>query len=160
MRQPPKHRIAEEAIKAWRLTAFLFLFIPIAITIGAFILEHFVDFISIWIPIILIIVTIIDVIVTPFVIPKLRWRRWKYEILDQEIYIQHGILIVTQSVIPMARVQHVDTKQGLILSNYQLATLTITTAATTHEIPALREEEAANLRDLISELARVEQDDV
>lgn len=160
MRQPPKQRIAKDAIKAWRLTALLFSIIPLVLSGVAWYSYYAFNFLSIWIPALLTMITLIDFIITPFVIPKIRWRRWRYEVINEEIYIQHGILIVTQTLIPMIRVQHVDTKQGPILSKYKLATLTITTAATTHEIPALREHEATELRDLISELARVEQDDV
>lgn len=160
MRQPPKQRIAKDAIKAWRLTALILLIIPIALTGASWYLMYTFNFLVFWIPIVLSIITLLDLIITPFFIPKWRWRRWRYEVVDEEIYIQHGILIVTQTLIPMIRIQHVDTKQGPILSKYKLATLTITTAATTHEIPALSENEATELRDLISELARVEQDDV
>ncbi|GEL77707.1 PH domain-containing protein [Tenuibacillus multivorans] len=160
MRQPPKQRIAMGAIKAWRLKALILLIIPVVITGIVMVLTFIFDFIPYLVSILLIVITVVDAIVSPFLIPKLRWRRWRYEILDEEIYVQHGVLVVSQTLIPMVRVQHVDTKQGPILKNYQLATLTITTAATTHEIPALPEKEAADLRDLISDLARVGQDDV
>lgn len=43
---------------------------------------------------------------------------------------------------------------------YKLATVSISTAATTHEIPALYEEDATSLRDRISNLAMVDEDDV
>src|SRR5699024_3890336 len=95
-----------------------------------------------------------------YLIPALRYRRWRYEIFEQEIYIQHGILIRTRTLIPMIRVQHVDTEQGPILSRFELTTVSISTAATTHNIPALVEEDASHLRDRISTLARVDEDDV
>lgn len=160
MREQPNKRIATDAIKAWQLTAHLVAIVPLILSIAAFVLAYYVDFFNYWIGIGLIIFTIIEWGVTAFFIPKLRWRRWRYEIFDQEIYIQNGILIVTKTLVPMVRVQHVDTSQGPILKKYGLATLQISTAATTHEIPALLEEEASALRDQISELARVEQDDV
>ncbi|UOQ48489.1 PH domain-containing protein [Gracilibacillus caseinilyticus] len=160
MRREPEERINESAINAWQLSAHLFAIIPLLVTIAAFILAYYVDFIPYWIGMILTVVTLLEWGVTAFFIPKLRWRRWRYQIYDQEIYIQHGILIVTRTVVPMIRVQHVDTQQGPILKKYGLSTLEISTAATTHEIPALLEEDAADLRDQISELARVEQDDV
>lgn len=56
--------------------------------------------------------------------------------------------------------QHVDTHQGPILRKYKLATVTVSTAATVHEIPALDLEEAEELRFFISNLARVAVDDV
>ncbi|MGM8215374.1 PH domain-containing protein [Bacillaceae bacterium W0354] len=159
MRQPPKQMIASDAIKAWKLTAIILTIIPIAITVGSFVLVHF-NIIPDWIPYIVIGLGIVELYASIFLIPKLRWRRWRYEVFDQEIYIQRGVLVMTRTLIPMIRVQHVDTKQGPILKKYGLASLTISTAATTHEIPALLEEEAAHLRDQISELARVDQDDV
>ncbi|PKR77465.1 hypothetical protein CEY16_12120 [Halalkalibacillus sediminis] len=159
MRQAPQQRIAKDAIKAWKTAAILWMLIPWLVTIGGYIISYFVDF-PYWIPTVALIVTIILTVVSIFIIPKLRWRRWRYELFDQEIYIQHGILIVSRTLVPMIRVQHVDTKQGPILKMFNLASLTISTAATTHEIPALLEEEAAELRDQISDLARVDQEDV
>ena len=159
MRQSPNERIAEDAIKAWRILAILLAIIPLLLTITLFVLAYSFSF-SYWYGIGLLAITLVEVIITILIIPKLRWRRWRYQIYDQEIYIQHGILIVTRTLVPMIRVQHVDTKQGPILKKYRLASLTISTAATTHEIPALLEDEAYALRDQISELARVEQDDV
>ncbi|GAB2540250.1 PH domain-containing protein [Gracilibacillus alcaliphilus] len=160
MREQPNVRIAKDAIKAWQLTAHLFAIISFIITIAAIVLYFYVDFVPGWLVLAIAGVTIVEWVVTAFIIPKLRWRRWRYQIYDQEIYIQHGILIVTRTLVPMIRVQHVDTQQGPILKKYGLATLEISTAATTHQIPALLEEEASELRDQISELARVEQDDV
>lgn len=60
----------------------------------------------------------------------------------------------------MVRVQHVDTKQGPLMSKFVLASVTISTAAGSHEIPALKEEIADELRDHISILARVVEEDV
>lgn len=159
MREPPKNTIALEAIKSWKITASLYIglfwLITIAGTIVIFIYRW-----SIWISIVAFILGIIAAYLFIFLLPKVRWRRWRYEIFDQEIYIQHGILIVTKTIVPMIRVQHVDTKQGPILKRFDLASVTISTAATTHVIPALLEEDASELRDRISMLARVEEVDV
>lgn len=160
MREQPNVRIARDAIKAWQLTAHLFAVIALLITIAYFVLVYFIDGLPLWIGFAVAGVSLLEWVLTAFVIPRLRWRRWSYQIYDQEIYIQHGILIVTRTIVPMIRVQHVDTQQGPILKKYKLATLEISTAATTHQIPALLESEASDLRDQISELARVEQDDV
>ncbi|CDQ40916.1 MULTISPECIES: PH domain-containing protein [Virgibacillus] len=159
MRQPPKHTIAQDAIKVWRITEAIFFGILIIIGIAAFIISMLFDF-TIWYSIIGLVVIIVLAYIAIQYLPALRWRRWRYEVFDQEIYIQHGIIIVSRTLVPMIRVQHVDTKQGPILKRYGLASVTISTAATTHEIPALLEEDASVLRDRISELARVDEEDV
>ncbi|KIY22753.1 MULTISPECIES: PH domain-containing protein [Mesobacillus] len=95
-----------------------------------------------------------------FLVPQMRWKRWRYEVREQEIELQYGVFIVKRTLIPMIRVQHVDTLQGPLLRKYQLATVTVSTAATVHEIPALDMEEAESLRMSISRLARVADEDV
>lgn len=159
MREVPEQRIAKTAIKVWKIQAIILSFFPFIATIALFILANIYDF-SYWYAIGLLVFTVIEVISSVFIIPYVRWRRWRYQVYDQEVYIQHGIIIVKRTLVPMIRVQHVDTKQGPILKRFKLASLAISTAATTHEIPALREQEADLLRDQISILARVEQEDV
>ena len=95
-----------------------------------------------------------------YVFPKIRWDRWRYEVREHEIEIQHGLFVVKRTLIPMVRVQHVDTTQGPILKKYDLGNISISTAATIHTIPALVMDEADALRARISELARVAEDDV
>ncbi|ASK61258.1 hypothetical protein CFK37_03220 [Virgibacillus phasianinus] len=159
MRQPPIHTIADDAIKTWKITAILYMLILWLSTAAGLVLSIIFDF-PLWYVAISILLCGILHYVFVNLLPKVRWKRWRYEIFEQEIYIQHGILIISRTLVPMIRVQHVDTKQGPILKKYQLASVTISTAATTHEIPALLEEDASSLRDRISALARVDEDDV
>ncbi|SEN84003.1 hypothetical protein SAMN04488134_10268 [Amphibacillus marinus] len=158
MREAPEKRIEQSAIKVWRLHGLIYLCFFIVVT-GIIAYFTYAHNWSKWILISSSIVTIIIAILA-IAIPAFRWRRWRYQLFEQEIYIQHGMLIIERTLVPMVRVQHVDTKQGPILKKFRLASLEISTAATTHQIPALSEEEAEQLRDQISILARVEQDDV
>lgn len=159
MRHSPENRIERSAIKVWKIHGLIYMVIFLCLTIGLFIFAHLFDW-PYWIAGISLGLTILITSLRVFLIPPLRWRRWRYQLYDQEIYIQHGILIVKRTVVPMVRVQHVDTKQGPILRKFKLASLAISTAATMHEIPALKITEAEELRDQISILARVEQNDI
>jgi membrane protein YdbS with pleckstrin-like domain len=87
-------------------------------------------------------------------VPALRWRRWRWEVREHEIDIQRGTLTVTRTLVPMLRVQHVDTKRDLLQQWLGLATVVFHTAAGANEIPALTVAEAARVRDRIAELAR------
>lgn len=159
MKSQPRNRIAPNAKKVWRINASLYMLLPI---IAAGVLTFFRDTWSIPDTIIYIAWAIIITCLIFFIwlFPALRWRRWRYEVFEQEIYIQSGIFIVTQTIVPMIRVQHVDTEQGPVLKKFGLATVSVSTAATTHNIPALALEEALELRDRIGILARVEEEDV
>jgi uncharacterized protein len=88
------------------------------------------------------------------VVPELRWRRWRWEVREHEIDIRRGAITVTRTLVPMLRVQHVDTTRDLLQQVLGLATVVFHTAAGANEIPALTVEEAALVRDRIAELAR------
>jgi membrane protein YdbS with pleckstrin-like domain len=87
-------------------------------------------------------------------VPELRWRRWRYEVRDEEIDIRHGSIRVTRTLVPMLRVQHVDTTRGPIEQLFGLSTVVVHTAASETQIPALEEADAAELRDRIAILGR------
>ena len=87
-------------------------------------------------------------------VPELRWSRWRYEIRDQEIDLRHGTVTITRTLIPMLRVQHVDTTRGPLDQLLGLATVVVHTAAGKTTIPALDDEYAGRLRDQIATLAR------
>ncbi len=91
-------------------------------------------------------------------VPDLRWRRWRYEIGAAEVDLQSGWLTVTRTLIPMTRIQHVDTRRGPLQRRFGLASVVLYTAAGQNEIPALADEVAADARDRIAALARVAED--
>jgi membrane protein YdbS with pleckstrin-like domain len=99
------------------------------------------------------------VVGTPLV-PELRWRRWRWEVREHEIDLQRGILVVRRTLIPMARVQHVETERGVIGQWLGLSTVEIHTAAGSHEIPLLRDGDAGAIRSRIAELARTDADEI
>lgn len=92
--------------------------------------------------------------------PYLTWKNWRYAVDEKEIDLKRGVFIKTRTLIPLSRVQHVDTRQGPLLRWYGLSSVTISTAATTHEIPALDAVIADRVRRQISTFARLAEDDV
>ena len=159
LRQNPTKLIDAKAVQYWRyssiITAFFLLLIPIAYYFSMR-RWHW----PAWITIVLLSLTLAIAIFYIFFKPEIIWKTWRYDVSEQEIDLLHGIFIKTRTLIPMVRVQHVDTQQGPLLRHFGLSTVTISTAAGTHEIPALADEVAASLRDSISELARVVDEDV
>jgi uncharacterized protein len=87
-------------------------------------------------------------------LPIVRWRRWRYEVRDEEIDLLRGALVVRRTLIPMTRVQHVDTQRTVVSDLFGLRSVTVHTAAGSHSIPALHPGEAAAIRDRIALLAR------
>jgi uncharacterized protein len=87
-------------------------------------------------------------------VPMLRWRRWRWEVRPEAIDIQHGTVTIRRTLVPMLRVQHVDTRRGVFEQALDLATVVVHTAAGSHSIPLLRVADADEVRDRIADLAR------
>ncbi len=150
-------RIDPRALRAWRVTGALEAFVALlAAALGAWIVVRFQ-----WpwlLAALLWVAALAFAVLSVWVIPRVRWERWRYRVGEREIELQYGLLVITRTLIPLARVQHVDTKQGPVLRAYGLASVAIATAAGTQEIPALAVEEAQRLRDRIARLAGVSED--
>lgn len=156
-RPAPSQRIDPKALRAWRLSAAIASGIFLLLTGGASLLLWQLG-VRQWIVPLPLAFGVLNAILSIWVIPTVRWRRWRYEVTEREIDLQYGVLIITRTLIPMTRVQHVDTQQGPILRAFGLASVQIATAAGVHEIPALRLDVADELRDRISEWAGVAED--
>lgn len=160
MRQVPENRLPRSAVRVWRISSVL---------VGLFLLvvPAFLWFLGLgdegpprWIAYGLAIAVVTCTGLWTLLIPEIRWRRWRYQVDEHEIDLRRGAIIISRTLVPANRVQHVDTRQGPILRNYGLADVTISTAATTHKIPALDEETAEQVRDRISQFARLAREDV
>ena len=88
-------------------------------------------------------------------VPALRWRRWRYAIREDAIDLRHGAVVVRRTVVPMRRVQHVDTSTGPLQTIFMLASVTVHTAAGPVTIPALDRDEAGDVRRRVTELAQM-----
>lgn len=159
VRPDPQNQIDPKAVPAWRISGSLSsLFLWIApVFYGLLALGGSVPN---WGILPLTGLVVLNTALQATIIPSIRWRRWRYQIDSHEIYLKYGIFIIRRTLIPVNRIQHVDTRQGPIYRNFGLSSVTITTAATTHEIPALNDEVADEVRNRISNLAREADQDV
>ena len=90
--------------------------------------------------------------------PPIRYNQWRFEIREDEVDLLHGIVVKTRQIVPMSRIQHVDTVRGPIQRRYGLASVVFYTAAGSMTIPELSDERAASVRDQIAALAKVHDD--
>ena len=93
------------------------------------------------------------------VFPELRWRRWRWDLTDDGIDIQHGAISVNRTLIPWVRVQHVETQRGIFEQAFGLATVIVHNAAGSHTIPLLAQADAEELRERIAARAKTDDDE-
>jgi membrane protein YdbS with pleckstrin-like domain len=81
-------------------------------------------------------------------------RRWGYAEQAEELYITRGALVRTFVAVPYGRMQFVDVNAGPLDRMLKIATVHLHTASpgTTAVIPGLTADEAARLRDRLTEL--------
>ncbi len=159
MKTEPAERLDPRAKVLWRITGALGA-LPL-LAAGAF--ASWASLRVLEVPLLLGVVPFLAalglVVVLAAVVPDLRWRRWRYEIREDEVDLQRGIVWVSRTLVPLARIQHVDTQSGPLQRRFGLATVVFFTAAGPNQIPELSAPVAAQVRDRIAELTR-EQDEL
>jgi membrane protein YdbS with pleckstrin-like domain len=155
----PAERLDPRAITLWRITGALNM-LPLLVGAGfaALALSRSGGFSRLFelLPVLAVLV-LASVVVG--VMPELRWRRWRYEIRPDEVDLQRGIFWIGRTLVPLARIQHVDTRQGPLQRRFGLSTVVLYTAAGPNQIPELSTPVAERARDRIAELTR-EQDEL
>lgn len=81
-------------------------------------------------------------------------RSWGYVERDEDLYITHGIMFRNLTAVPYGRMQFVEVESGPLQRAFGIASVSLVTAsaATDATIPGLPPEEAARLRDRLTEL--------
>ena len=62
-------------------------------------------------PLLVRLVPLAGLVVVHRLVPSLRWRRWRWDVRPEAIDIRHGTFTIRRTLVPMLRVQHVDTTQ-------------------------------------------------
>jgi membrane protein YdbS with pleckstrin-like domain len=147
-------RIDPRSAKARRAEGWAAFAVCLAVAAGLFWLANRFDWPA-WIPVsaagLAGAISVWDVIVAPGAM----YRSWRYRVAEKEIELHHGLWSRYRTIVPMSRIQHVHSKQGPIQKQYGLATVTFSTAAGSHHIPGISEEEAERVRKQIAEWAGV-----
>lgn len=81
-------------------------------------------------------------------------RAWGYAERDDDLYIKHGPMFRELVAVPYGRMQYVDINAGPLEQLYGIATVRLHTASprTSARIPGLPADEAARLRDRLTDL--------
>ena len=124
------------------------LLIPAALVAEAVIARNLAGF-----PAGLVLVPLLLLLVYPVIIaPPRRFRAWGYDRVGEELHVARGIWTRIETIVPFARVQHIDVAQGAIERRFGVSRLLLHTAGTMHNVvvlPGLARETAEALRDEI-----------
>ena len=148
MTPEPTRTLAREARWVWRGEQLLLW--GVAVAAGLFAAAQLDGVLAL----VLRVVPVVGLLICVILVPSLRWRNWRWEVRPEAIDIRRGTFTIRRTLVPMLRVQHVDTTRGIVDQSLDLATVVVHTAAGSHSIPYLRVADAAEVRDRIADLAR------
>ncbi|WP_327051784.1 PH domain-containing protein [Halomicrococcus gelatinilyticus] len=86
----------------------------------------------------------------------LKYRSWRFEIRDDDLYLERGVFTRVTTVVPFVRVQHVDTQRGPIERLLGLGSVVVYTAGSRGAdvtIPGLTPERATDIQRRLRSLA-------
>ncbi|PSQ11392.1 hypothetical protein BRC93_05655 [Halobacteriales archaeon QS_5_70_15] len=90
------------------------------------------------------------------VLAVLRYRSWSYEVREDSLYLERGVITHTRTVVPYVRIQHVDASRGPVERALGLATAVVYTAGSRGadvSIPGLTTDRADDLQERLKRLA-------
>jgi membrane protein YdbS with pleckstrin-like domain len=155
----PANRLDRRALTVWRIGNLIGAVVfTVIIVVAAVIVIRLTDGVADWLVSAIAVALIGVTAALAWSQPQIDWRHWRYEIRDDEIDIKHGWLTATRTLVPISRVQHIDTQRNPIERRYKAATLVIHTAAGTVSIPALPDDLATAIGTRITALANIHDD--
>jgi len=81
------------------------------------------------------------------VYPPLEYRQWGYYIDDEKVVIKNGLFFISQTTIPVIRIQNITVSQGLINRAMELYTVEMSLASGSFEIVGLDKATADSINE-------------
>ncbi|GAC66685.1 PH domain-containing protein [Gordonia soli] len=120
----PSNLVDPRAKTLWRLTCSLYL-VPVVVLVVVAALVPAPRWYLVTAAVVVAAVGVLDAAV----IPAWRYRFHRWEVGEAAVYTQSGWFVRHRVIIPIARIQVVDTEAGPLEQLLSLATLTVTTAS-------------------------------
>lgn len=79
--------------------------------------------------------------------PMIEYRQWGYYITEDKVDIRHGIFFVTNTIIPIIRIQHITVSQGPVNRRLGLYEVELSLASDNFKIECLAKEVADEIAE-------------
>ena len=147
----PLQPLERGQLNVMRLTGVIgFVVATIAVAIPSWALSHSWEWLSVWAaPLAVALAGVWSTLLA-----RRRWARWGWAWTGRELHVASGWLIQSHTIVPAARVQHIDVTQGPVQRMFGVATLVLHTAGTANsevDLPGISRETAEEIRDAIRE---------
>ena len=150
-----KQRLDRRVVLLWRLQGgvrMLFPLLPVVIGSAMLARDAFGDLLTLFFAVSILALSGLKALFWP----SLVYRFYAYEIREEDLWIGRGVLFRRETVIPLSRIQHVDTRQGPLEQLFGLARILVYTASgrvPDGGVPGLELGVASSLRDQLARVA-------
>lgn len=155
---PPREPLDPRARTIWFINNLIAVIVIVAIVAAVVVMLHMLVHLALVWTIPIPVAVAVVLLAIAWLGPRVRYHYWRFEIREDEVDLQHGFITRARQIVPMSRIQLVDTRQGPLDRRYRVANVIFYTAAGSLHIPALSVERAAEVRSQIAALAKVHDD--
>lgn len=121
----PGHSVCPRAVSYWRLVAAInALLLWIVLGVGWWLVPE-----RPWWAIAAVVALVLASIGYLVAMPTVRFRIHRWEVTPVAVFTRSGWLNREERIAPLSRVQTVDSKQGLLMRQFRLTSITVTTAS-------------------------------
>ena len=128
--RPPTELVSSRARTMWAVQGSI---LSVVLIVAGVVTWFLVDPASLWIILGIAVIAVVFV-VSALITPVLRYRIHRWEVTDDAVYTQRGLLTIEQRIAPISRVQTVDTERGVLERLFRLSSVTVTTASAKGEL--------------------------
>lgn len=156
----PQHKLPKESLRVGLIGDGIFDVVVLLIFAVLFGLDHLLEWPA-WIGTVLMILLIVSIPlgIVGYFATVIDHRNWRYDIDEEYVQLRQGAWFQKDQLIPVTKIQSVETKQGPLLRRYKLRAVEIETMAGEYSIPALPDKEAYALRDEIAAYSKAKEED-
>jgi membrane protein YdbS with pleckstrin-like domain len=126
----PSHRVSLRAPSYWRVTAAagaaLIWLAALALLVTVLLVDTGWWTALLWAGVLLLVVVPVPWLT---VAPRIRFDVHRWEVTDIAVHVRHGWVSRTDEIVPLSRVQTVDSAQGPLMRAFGLRTVTVQTAS-------------------------------
>ncbi|MGN6412844.1 PH domain-containing protein [Flexivirga sp.] len=128
--RPPAELVSARARTMWAVEGVV---LTVVLLVAGGCAWYFLDPSALWkvLGIVLIAVVFIG---DALIAPLLRYRIHRWEVTEDAVYTQRGLLTIEQRIAPISRVQTVDSERGVLERIFRLSSVTVTTASAKGEL--------------------------
>lgn len=142
-------KLDKKAVTSWRIGRLIGLAFVLAVCAALYLIAGLIEGIGPyrWAVCLVLGLFILYKLVGLAVYPLIEYRQWGYAITEDKVDIRHGIFFITNTIVPIIRIQHITVSQGPINRKLGLYEVEMSLASSSFAIECLSKEVADEIAD-------------